>query len=232
MRSANSTTVQRYRSSPFIEHLHRNHNAGTRFANLRTEVESSATHQITALRNYFHGSAISSRIPSKSLSISATSRSWFAVSQARTNARSRSVAVQPRRRLQIAIGRATQTLKELRRQGFRKTERHFPYGHNSIPPEVQSRRTRPKITCLSVGSGETGRYRSAGLSPPASQCRQRRNRQAFLFIRIVDELALVVEDHRRALVRSKRGQCGSPFTFGFPVRANAAHAALILSDSA
>jgi len=87
---------QRYnddRPSPFIEHSNRNYNARPCLANLGTEggIERNPP-DLTALRDYFHGSAIGSRISSKSFSISATSGFWFAISQARPNSRSRSVS--------------------------------------------------------------------------------------------------------------------------------------------
>jgi len=65
-----------HRPSPFIQHPRRNHNAGACLANLRTKRRIQRyPPDITALRDHFHGSAISSPIPSNSLSISATSRS-------------------------------------------------------------------------------------------------------------------------------------------------------------
>ena len=65
-----------HRPSPFIEHLHRNHNAGARHANLRTERRIQRyPPDLAALRDHFHGFAIWSPIPSSSFSISATSRS-------------------------------------------------------------------------------------------------------------------------------------------------------------
>jgi hypothetical protein len=87
--SGTTISVLRLSLSTFTE----NYNAGPRLANLGTEGRIKRNpSDLTARRYYFHGSANSSRISSKPFSISATSRSWFAVSQARTNSRSHSLS--------------------------------------------------------------------------------------------------------------------------------------------